>query len=116
MLPHFLNYYHSLVSGCCLWALARYGRASSALPHRARRQCAPPPPPRPPPPQGITWRRFLVLLHHTPGAYSRKGLEDAMGICSGYAVECRWVLRRGVAVRCGAAPAPARTRRRHPPR
>ena len=40
--------------------------------------------------QGITWRRFLVLLHHTPGRYSRKGLEDAMGICSGYAVECRW--------------------------
>jgi hypothetical protein len=39
--------------------------------------------------QGITWRRFLVLLHHTPGKYSRKGLEDAMGICSGYAVECR---------------------------
>ncbi|EFN55566.1 hypothetical protein CHLNCDRAFT_134048 [Chlorella variabilis] len=39
--------------------------------------------------QGITWRRFLVLLHHTPGRYSRKGLEDAMGICSGYAVECR---------------------------
>jgi hypothetical protein len=39
---------------------------------------------------GVTWRRFLVLLHHTPGKYSRKGLEDAMGICSGYAVECRW--------------------------
>lgn len=38
---------------------------------------------------GITWRRFLVLLHHTPGAYSRRGLEDAMGICAGYAVECR---------------------------
>lgn len=38
---------------------------------------------------GVTWRRFLVLLHHTPGKYSRKGLEDAMGICSGYAVECR---------------------------
>jgi hypothetical protein len=50
MLPHFLNYYHSL---------------------------------------GVTWRRFLVLLHHTPGEYSRKGLEDAMGICAGYAVECR---------------------------
>ncbi|KAL4430583.1 hypothetical protein ABPG77_005823 [Micractinium sp. CCAP 211/92] len=38
---------------------------------------------------GVTWRRFLVLLHHTPGAYSRRGLEDAMGICAGYAVECR---------------------------
>ena len=45
---------------------------------------------------GITWRRFLVVLHHTPGKYSRRGLEDAMGICSGYAVECRWV--RGDAV------------------
>lgn len=46
-------------------------------------------------PQGVTWRRFLVLLHHTPGKYSRKGLEDAMGICSGYAVECRCVWRLG---------------------
>lgn len=38
---------------------------------------------------GITWRRFMVLLHHTPGLYSRKGLEEAMAICAGYAVECR---------------------------
>lgn len=41
-------------------------------------------------PQGVTWRRFLVLLHHTPGKYSRRGLEDAMGVCSGYSIECRW--------------------------
>lgn len=40
--------------------------------------------------QGVTWRRFLVLLHHTPGKYSRRGLEDAMGVCSGYSIECRW--------------------------
>ncbi|KAI7843139.1 hypothetical protein COHA_003310 [Chlorella ohadii] len=38
---------------------------------------------------GVTWRRFLVLLHHTPGKYSRRGLEDAMGVCSGYSIECR---------------------------
>ena len=50
---------------------------------------------------GMTWRRFLVLLHHTPGKYSRKGLEDAMGICSGYAVECRWGAGVGAARRGG---------------
>jgi hypothetical protein len=52
---------------------------------------------------GITWRRFLVVLHHTPGKYSRKGLEDAMGICSGYAVECRCGARAaGMPCRPGA--------------
>lgn len=102
LLPHFFNYYHQHVRWGCRLGTAAQGR----LPRRRRRlrrcledrtariagsrSAAPPAPaPAPPAPQGVTWRRFLVVLHHTPGAYSRAGLEDAMGICSGYSVECR---------------------------
>lgn len=38
---------------------------------------------------GITYRRFLVIVHHTPGKYPRRGLELITGICQGYSVECR---------------------------
>ena len=38
---------------------------------------------------GITYRRFLVLVHHTPGKWSRVGLERLAGICQGYSLECR---------------------------
>ena len=39
---------------------------------------------------GITYRRFLVLVHHSPGkGKSRQGLERLTGICQGYSLECR---------------------------
>jgi len=38
---------------------------------------------------GITYRRFLILVHHTPGKFPRDGLERLLGICQGYAVECK---------------------------
>jgi hypothetical protein len=38
---------------------------------------------------GITYRRFLILVHHTPDKFPRAGLERLLGICQGYAVECK---------------------------
>jgi len=38
---------------------------------------------------GITYRRFLVLVHHTPGKHPRAALEKITGICQGYSLECR---------------------------
>ena len=38
---------------------------------------------------GITYRRFLVLIHHNPQSYDRRALNRLTGICSGYSLECR---------------------------
>lgn len=114
MLPHFLNYYHRHVSrragqgqpgqraaaGRHVCILVRMHGAQhskrTAFHSRATVLAGTQQPAkaclaaRLLPLQGVTWRRFLVLLHHTPGKYSRRGLEDAMGVCSGYSIECRW--------------------------
>ncbi len=37
---------------------------------------------------GVTYRRFLLLVHHDPAA-PRAGLELALGTCQAYALECR---------------------------
>ena len=39
--------------------------------------------------QGVGYRRLLVMVHHTPGRYSRAGLDAVRGVCMGYHVECR---------------------------
>lgn len=38
---------------------------------------------------GITYGRFLVLIHHDPRLYDRRALNRLTGICSGYSLECR---------------------------
>jgi hypothetical protein len=38
---------------------------------------------------GIPYRRFLVMVHHTPGRYTRRGLDHVAGQCMSFSIECR---------------------------
>jgi hypothetical protein len=37
---------------------------------------------------GISYKRFLFIVHHDPSRHDQAGLAQVTGICQGYSIEC----------------------------